>query len=528
MNIQIENFLGIERADIESARVLLLTGSNGRGKTSIINAVRMVTSSKKPNSKVMNLISHNHNGSFSVAFNDNEMKFNGKVQKRLVSEISEIASGKQKFMDFKAKDRIKYLIDTVGVELVDDDLVSALAEAGTVNGEEKRILTDVKAFGWEQAQSMIHDQVTESKGEWRGVTGEVWGIKKASNWRPEGLTETVKTAEELKVLADETTGEYIRGLQVSTMLSEGYSSNAELGESLKRNSGMKEEIKKEIAEIRETIKVNEKVLRGYISVGEKLACPYCKKPLVVRDYKIMKPEDADVADGDKYAGAEKSLKTDQKSLEKKTGLLHEISILIEKEEAHLRFLDAKQIELETVSTDLDVLKDKSEALKEQHRLAEKFAKASSLNANIVRLIEIESVLSPDGYQKRMISKMLNEIDDSLNALTVRARWKAISINSEGSVIYDSIPYEFLSRSEQMRVNILFQVALSKWESEHVIIIDDADTLDKSGRNGLFRIIKKAEQEFIVGMMIDSKDDVPKLPDELGASHWIENRTAERI
>ena len=85
----------------------------------------------------------------------------------------------------------------------------------------------------------------------------------------------------------------------------------------------------------------------------------------------------------------------------------------------------------------------------------------------------------------------------------------VSLNDDLMPTLGGRHYPLLSESEQFRVRVTLQVALSKMDGSDAMVIDRADVLDRKGRNGMMKMLLRTGIPCLVCMTIlDPKKDPP--------------------
>jgi hypothetical protein len=180
-------------------------------------------------------------------------------------------------------------------------------------------------------------------------------------------------------------------------------------------------------------------------------------------------------------------------------------------------------------TDGNASQDQVNAAREALRVAQsrhdafiKKTKADRLFASITQNDWISRVLDTSGVRQEVISEYIGQFLANVVApLAAEARWHEVEVSSDMSLHYGGRSWAVLSESERYRVRALLQLAIATHENAAAVIVDAADILDKEGRNGLFRILRRVGVPAIVCMTFPTPTVVPDLQAAgIGESYWI--------
>lgn len=132
-------------------------------------------------------------------------------------------------------------------------------------------------------------------------------------------------------------------------------------------------------------------------------------------------------------------------------------------------------------------------------------------------------LAPTGLRQRKLAECLGQLNVHLHELCSTAGWSSVEIGDDLSATLNGRPYGLLSESEKFRVRVAVQVVLAGYDGSDAVIIDAADILDRGGRNGLFKLLRRADVTALVCMTIDEPAKAPDLSAaKIGQSYWIQD------
>lgn len=191
MKLEISNFRGISKAELDISNTVLIAGPNGSGKTSIAMALAAASSGKAaPWDGITAKDSRNllrigaKRGHATLRQGDLFKTINypgGSATGELDSAVSSVAAGIISPADMKPKDLSSLLYSLLKAEPTQEDLASDIGVDMSA-----QLWPIITSEGWDAAYSRARERGTKAKGQWEGVTGENYGSSKAANWQPEG------------------------------------------------------------------------------------------------------------------------------------------------------------------------------------------------------------------------------------------------------------------------------------------------------------------------------------------------------
>lgn len=153
--------------------------------------------------------------------------------------------------------------------------------------------------------------------------------------------------------------------------------------------------------------------------------------------------------------------------------------------------------------------------------ADRVKQAAGYHQKILDNQRLIDELAPTGLRQRKLAECLAELNGNILDLCSTAGWASVELADDLSATLGGRPYLLLSESEKFRVRVALQVALAGYDGSDAVIIDAADILDRAGRNGLFKLLRRADVPALVCMTIDEPAKVPDLSKAgMGRSYWI--------
>jgi hypothetical protein len=154
--------------------------------------------------------------------------------------------------------------------------------------------------------------------------------------------------------------------------------------------------------------------------------------------------------------------------------------------------------------------------------------ASIKHIGIVKNQKIIDILAPDGLRLSRLKYALTEINKKLVEVATATGWTPVEIEDDLSISFGDYQYMLQSMSMQYRIRISLQIAFTIIDQSQLVLIDGADILDSTGRNGLFKMLTGFPGKSIIAMTISKQDAIPAIDKIGGIAYWIENGTAQKI
>ncbi len=189
-HIQIENFLGARRVDVQlQKRVNIFAGANAAGKSSIQEAVRMALTREPVRVELKKeygaLLSEGAEGGFAeVTFDTGHAVVtlpNGKFNDYPMPAALPYVIDAQRFAHLPVNERRAFLFGLMGLKTDGEAVRKRLLDRGLDALKIDRVQSMLRA-GFEPACKEAKAKATEAKGAWRAVTGETYGSEKVKTW----------------------------------------------------------------------------------------------------------------------------------------------------------------------------------------------------------------------------------------------------------------------------------------------------------------------------------------------------------
>lgn len=561
--IDVKNFQGLHYAAlVVSEPVLLVSGGNGAGKSSLLDAVAMAITGQPSRvtlkRDIPQLITEgSKKGSLSVHTSEGLFGTELPATKTAVhfadNPFLQFALDASAFAALDDKTRRKLLFDLTGASAKPQVIAAKLAERGI----KPVLIEQVKPLllsGFPAASEQAKSFASEARGAWKQITGETYGSAKAENWEPEDLGVTVdpkqlKQAEEAlsNVSADlneavQTLGarkhEVAQAEQQAAQIAELQETAALLDRrqiKLDRDKADLASWQKQVEQAREAGGTKKE---GLI---HDMACTLQKVTAIYPDIK----SETDyllaryVAEHGTIGGSEGNPEL-AKRLPEFQGYVSKLSSAAANSERDLKAsLDAvtalkaltssvvptaEAIEnAETTIMELRQQRDKAqaavsamdEALKAVSGREALAKQAKEQHEQLKAWSVIADALSPTGIPAEILQTALSPVNDLLRDLAKMAGWKEARINGDIEVTYGERLYGLLSESEQWRVDTLLAITVASLSGLRFVTLDRFDVLEPAARPQALKLLLQCtskellDQAIMAGTMKEPMSKLPK-------------------
>lgn len=557
LTIKIRGYRGISSADFTVSRIALITGQNGAGKTSILQAVgsalcgRPLPVDGVRRADANDLVNAGSDSGFvKVADDDGHVAVSWpacepRSEGKAPPTSTAIACGLDDVLALPDRDRIDLLAKILRSQPTADDVAQALA-AQDIGAPIAKLVWDlIETDGWDAAFSRAKKKGQEMKGAWQQITRETYGSVKAAQWCPADYSasdlEDSEEADLQKAVASaqaSVEAAIAASAVDSAALDNLRSQAAEEPVLVERRGPAADALAKA-----ETALADAQAKRAALPPADgdnSMPCPHCEKPIVLRSVSpgVSKLQKAP----DKVTDAE--LKKRRAAIAAADG-------------EHARLRDARN-DAARVLAEIDAALAAAQAAKA--KLAAAPARTSGGDApdvsaarvalaaaqarldawtalmdarhthdQIVQNAVIQDVLKPEGLRKAKAVNAIEAFNSTImQPLCESADWAPVCLTPEFTAIYGGRAYHLLSASEKYRVRVTLQVALARIENVDLVVIDAADILDSHGREGLMGMLDYDDGPLsLVAMTIPMRERAPDLSKAgLGETWWVENGTLE--
>lgn len=587
-NIYLKDFLGVRLVNAATPQpVQLFAGRNGAGKSTLRDAVALAITgslSRVSQKKEAGELVRTGEQGADCEVTTPEMVFSfgisaaGKLSqpKNLRPEFAHVVEA-QRFAAMPPDERRAFLFNLMQVKMTPAAVAEELIKDGHDKARVERVAPLLRA-GFEGAAKDAKERATAAKGEWRGITGEVWGSEKAKTW---AATVPVFDAEELKRLATEihhaevaiaswneakgkikADADYrakrkaqLPMLREQTALEQRMRDKLETDEAeLKRLQPL---LEKAMAEAGSGPRVGimhelAAAIAPLIKLVESFELEENEKPtlqhaqLVLANYVALHGVLGAVGGPDAVARAkrlreavnlcESAIAHDKRdlsvALEAKAQIVHlEAEIAQPFDADGLANADAQIAEITAKRAELAKSADLQKNLKQAAEQAEeKTKKAAAAHAEVLAWDALGDALSPDGLPAVLLARALGPLNERLAQSASDAEWPQVVVHSDMRITAAERDYRLLSESERWRVDAMVAEAISHLSGMRIVVLDRFDVLDQGARGELLGWLDVLAEnaEIDTALVFGTLKEPPKgLPESIGV-HWLENGTNQQL
>lgn len=562
--IHATNFQGLRDSHIKiTAPIVMIAGSNGAGKSSLIEAIRLSISGEPERVRLKKdlhwMVSAGANAGLVAVETDAEMPFSyslpdGKHSTPVAAlpEWYRCALDSQRFASLDVAARRSMLFAVTKCSADAAEVSRRLLARGAVKDKIDRVISLLRS-GFADAAKAAKEQESQAKGAWKAVTGELYGSKKAETWMPTRVSQ-VDAAEisaleiEIKALTNQIAESERRIGEAQAKAryqasrdnqKRGFIENAAQLPKLHVMRDEKAALFESLSAMLAKAKPEKKEQQGsLVAAMAQVIVDFLnltrKTRGVVNDYGVVETWDmhqsliqrADscvssysFADMSEYANDDVIMKmeTDIEALRRQISALDGEVAQAKHAAEQLASWDDNDDHIEDVSDAIEQARNNREihaaaqarlnALVERDRQYKKSEdaqrKASAYHRDVCEWSLIADALSPDGIPAEILAAALKPVNDMLSQLSDTAHWSRVQITTDMTVTAEGRPYALLSESEKWRCDCLIALALSTQAEIGVVLIDRFDVLDLQSRGDaldLFESLAGQMQIIVAGTL----------------------------
>lgn len=555
MKINVENFMGCAKADVEVGKVTYICGLNHQGKTSFINAVSaaltgtpVILGLRKTDLGMLvrtgaaagKVRIENEDSAVSITYPKAELQTTGSNP----PSVSKIAAGIDSISKFTAKERSEFIRNLTDCAPTIDDLKAFLKERYVENEKiADKVWEKIDQDGFDASLERAKDTGRALKQQWSIVTGEAYGSQKAETWQPAGWTSDLIDTSEESLTAN------ITGLQaeledlisrqaIDTDLYNKLKSEVsqEIVDNLIKN---REKAEKELNTSRDKmLELAQKIDRlPNFNTDEKQICPHCGGNLCIVHGRIVEYNGLDDETKEKINQQREELKKEYELLRLDVADLEKDynKIFSECHDAEEKLKQLNELQAKSggnvTERDIDLKREELRKANEGMAAFKAAKEAKRLANNIKENQVIIDALDMSGIRKKSTMKGLQNFNTVLEIVCDIAGWGKVSLDDDFTILMNDRPYVLLSESEKFRCNVTLQLAIvgNDKDNSTTLIIDGAELLDLHGKNGLLKVLLSQDKyNAIIGLMLPNKEKAPKNDKHGIKSYWVENGLFEEV
>lgn len=519
------------------ARVVLIAGDNGIGKTGILQAIRLALTGDpvrgvEQKNQLSALISHgaeqgfvgvrvDHGGAelgYRVSLKTGNYSSSGKPDFPLLAW----ALDPKGFLTLPLGERRKRLLGLGGVSLKPSQIIADLKARGFPEARVEALGEHLKA-GFDSAADQCKRLAAEARGGWKATTGETYGSDKAAKWeaaKPEPSKDKVATAEEVAKLESELA--VARGA-VSTMdaAERQWTTAQTLNEQAKGREAAAAAVKGHEDKLELIARRIESLTEAATYAGGwTCACPSCGTLLMSPKPGELVEDKPMETSAPQAARLLNEAKVERRDEEAKLGIARTalanaeaaqrmLGVLPERPDAAK--LAAERLNVTRIETELRVAQASQNAAatyrKAVDAAAESTKRAAAFHEQVQGYTALEQAVRdlPALYTRKALgplNDMLREASVGLDAV--------VQFGEDGETYLGQTPYWLASAAQQLRIEAAVGYAIARCTGYKVVMIDALDTLHPA-RRGVFLqwLLSQEHVQFVVTATL--KAPPPALP-----------------
>ena len=554
MKLKISNLLGVKRAEIELDGIVEVVGLNASGKSSLAACAQALFAHEQnplgvPATQMARVYLHDGEDEglaelYGVATDLVEWRpgkgltvTNGALPLSRPEAVG--------LVDYTAKRGEKERLESFQSALLPDvaEIIDAVRErllSYMLRRDVDGLLEIIGERGFDAAAAVYAERGRESKRQWQDIAGRAYGVKIASDWRPDGWLAdmdamTTQQGEEAVTAAREA----LAALHQVQAVTEAEAASAEeakaalpgLINALTFAADKAKVIRGDLdglplhqaaSEVKEAEKELE-IQRSLARVkAANLSCPHCQRAVVMGLDGVLEQYDEEAARLSREDAARKATEVQgvlagrirehqalQETASKyQTGLRlvgHDIS------EAKTALAVAEKLagnadaKVDTADRRADLMQAEQavDDAKRVSGMVSAEARAAELSETISRYAEIVRAIGPQGVRAQMMEAGLNKLNAGLRVIGKVALWPSIEATERGSVMWAGRPVQLSSESERWRAQAAIQLTLAAMTGSQAVVLDRADLLDADNREGLVRAVKRVSGKTGIAVLLCS-------------------------
>lgn len=525
-SIKIDNFLALRSIDLKlSSPALLVAGQNETGKSSFAEAVRMAITGEAERVRLKK--------DFGVLMRDGATGGKIEITAGEHSWLVQLPKGERHasgvniavdfvraclvpsyFTSLDITERRSFLFRLMGTGINSDQLKERLRQRGCTDETIAGALPLVGTVGFAAAHKEAAARATEAKGEWRGITGENYGEKKAETWQAPvatGVTpEEIGEAEGRVGRADLEIADLNGRIGAAKAMQQATKTrHLELsrlrsiasGESTAR-SALKS-ARKLVEDHKPKLEAARAASKG-VPVGTECECPDCGVSLVFHEGKLTRWEEQDAQAVDpaklkeleaRGAFLDREVERLEDNLSKATEAAAQVAALQKSggdSVASADDLDGLQEQLtaaqeKRLSLQREVQRLQSLAVARQ-TATESTKRARAVHQRVLEWTRLADALSPDGIPADLLTETLKPINNRLRETAAIAGWPQPMIRDDIEILVNGRPYGLQSESAKWRTDFLVAEAIARYSGLRFVMADRMDVNDLPNRARLITLV----------------------------------------
>ena len=552
MKLKIDNLLGVKRAEIDLDGIVEVVGPNASGKSSLAVCAQALLAHEQ------NPLGVPATQAARVYLHDGEDEGLAEIEgvewrpgKGLTVTDGALPLSRPEavgLVDYTGRRGEKERLESLQSALLPpvEQIIDAVRERllGYMPKQDvDGLLEIIGERGFDAAAAVYGERGREAKRQWQDIAGRTYGIKVASDWRPDGWladmdSMTTQQAEEAVTAAREqlaalhqvqavteaeaqqaaAASDALPGLEVvlSAAQDKAQAIHADLQSlPLRVAATAVKASEQELAELR------------ILSRGtQHLSCPHCQRAVVLGADGVLEQYDDEAARLASEKAGSKAIEVEvalgkrvrehdatEKLAQKQQGLLRTAELATGEAKTALAVAVklARNANSEVASADRGAdLMQAEQAIDDAKRISGMVsaeARAAELSETIARYTEIVRALGPQGVRAKMMEAGLKKLNQGLAIIGREAIWPLVEVADKGAVMWGHRPIQLCSESEKWRSQAAIQLTLAAMTGSQAVVLDRADLLDADNREGLVRAVKRVSGKTGIAVLLCSTGTV---------------------
>lgn len=529
--LNITNFQGLRNAAlVVSEPLLLVSGLNGAGKSSLLDAISMAFTGqpRRVNLKkdMAQLVTEGQKkGEVHITWSDDAgeeqtswvMLPKGNTAPVLDLPYLPFVLDASKFASLDGKERRKMLFDLTGAKASPNEFGKRLEDKGAAPALVEKIKPMLRS-GPQAAADQAKEYASEARGAWKALAGENYGSDKAEGWEPaevqvsgieqadvDAAAAQVRTLDQDLAEAQQTLGGHRSARSAADQRQKRIQQLQEVASQLERRQlklqtdiTHREEWDGKLVQAREAAE------------GEKpravLECPCCNEKLemsggvLVKHNAPLKVADPEAAKrvieyGGYLESALRAVQNSQRDVKEAEDAAAQV-LALQAEAASVPSEEAIANAEQTINElrqERDKLNAKHLALQEAMAAtsgrAELIAKAAKHHVEVKCWSLIADALGPNGIPAEILADAIGPMNNLLAIQSAAAGWSKVQISSDIDVTFGGRLYGLLSESEQWRCDTLLAIAIARLSGICMVMLDRLDVLDLPSRGQALSLLR---------------------------------------
>lgn len=565
--VDLENWLAHRRLTLDLTPLTLVCGPNESGKSSIPDAIGFAMTRRLPRvhaegdrDRLIALGAKRGQVSIECEREGTRVRLTrdvttGKVRTEtplpvpddMVAEAVDYVLEPHGFAEATTEERLALLQKVLRVQMAPLHLKDLLQRRGFPLAAE--LADEGTPEDW---YAQCTEMAAQARGQWKSVTGETYGEKKADTWvqeAPAAPTAEVLTTLRARLAGSKRTYENARDEHAKAAVRDEAIAE-ERRKQFVWQAGRKKDIlarlevvtatQTEAASVRDRLHAVIREMRD-----RPLICTQCGKQHVLSG-NALEPIDPIPVDKIGPVASNADMENAKATYGSAKGKVDQIAILIGKirddlalaEEAEKKLseetvkttTDTAEVERlekvlqeaqDTYSADMNALEVAQNATQVAERARVRTALAKEHHQAVKDWLALRAQVAPDGLPAELLRSALGAFNGLLRTIATTLGWQPFSVTDDMRIVRDGMDYELLSESAQWRVDATLAIALAQQSGLGFVALDRFDVLEVPARRGAMIGFYKLTKQGLIDsvLLLGTLAKPPAVPQDV-AVHWL--------